>query len=310
MPGIDESVAMHSLDVDPKQQTTRMNIKLSFRTQIVVRKTNGEYIAKDPKLARYQDMVRAILETISDSTILQINREENAKADELSKLVQNTSDLSSSVYFEELGAPSTDRPELYRRTFSAPTLKCVDPDEVDYCLREVHEGICGDHLAAKALAYKVIIQGYYWPTIHADSVAYVKKCSKCQKFSNVSKQGSSLPGSVLSPISFVVWGIDIMGPFPRAKGGLRYVLVAIDYMTKWAEAKAMRTINQQDYIKFVDAIVMRFGIPIVLISDNGSQFVGSDFEAYLKELGIRHKKASVAHPQGNGQVEVTNRTIL
>ncbi|XP_074356041.1 uncharacterized protein LOC141695713 [Apium graveolens] len=92
-----------------------------------------------------------------------------------------------------------------------------------------------------------------------------------------------------------------MGPFPRAKGDLRYVLVAIDYMTKWAEAKAMRTINQQDCIKFVDMIVMRFGIPMVLISDNGPQFVGSDFEAYLKELGIRHKKASVAHPQGNGQ---------
>ncbi|XP_074328374.1 uncharacterized protein LOC141666282 [Apium graveolens] len=72
----------------------------------------------------------------------------------------------------------------------------------------------------------------------------------------------------------------------------------------------MRTINQQDCIKFVDAIVMRFGIPMVLISDNGPQFVGSDFEAYLKELGIRHRKASVAHPQGNGQVEVTNRTIL
>ncbi|XP_074377157.1 uncharacterized protein LOC141718677 [Apium graveolens] len=284
-------------------------------SQIVVRQTNGEYVAKDLKLARYQEMVRAILETIPDSTILQINREENVKADELSKLVQNTSDLSSSVYFEELGAPSIDRPEvlcisslnnwmtpyiaylkddtlpedqnkarylkykasrfflednqLYRRTFSASTLKCVDPDEADYCLREVHEGICGDHLAAKALAYKVIRQGYYWPTIHADSVAYVKKCSKCQKFSNVPKQGSSLPGSVLSPIPFAVWGIDIMGPFPRAKGDLRYVLVAIDYMTKWAEAKAMRIINQQDCIKFVDTIVMRFGIPIVLISDNG-----------------------------------------
>ncbi|XP_074342245.1 uncharacterized protein LOC141679724 [Apium graveolens] len=193
--------------------------------QIMVRQTNSEYIAKDPKLAQYQEILRAILETIPDPTILQINREENAKVDELSKLVQNTSDLSSSVYFEELGAPNTDRPEvlcvsspdnwmtpyiaylkdgtlpedqnkarylrynaahfflednqLYRRTFSAPTLKCVDPDEADYYLREVHEGICGDHLAAKALAYKVFTQGYYWPTIHADAVAYVKKCSKC-----------------------------------------------------------------------------------------------------------------------------------
>ncbi|XP_074360240.1 uncharacterized protein LOC141700343 [Apium graveolens] len=81
-----------------------------------------------------------------------------------------------------------------------------------------------------------------------------------------------------------------MGPFPRAKGDLRYVLVAINYMTKWAKAKAMRTINQQDCIKFMDAIVMRFGIPVVLISDNGPQFVGSEFETYLKELGINTKE--------------------
>ncbi|XP_074361566.1 uncharacterized protein LOC141701850 [Apium graveolens] len=74
-------------------------------------------------------------------------------------------------------------------------------------------------------------------------------------------------------------------------------------MTKWAEAKAMRTINQQDYIKFMDSIVMRFGIPIILVADNGPQFIGSDFEAYLKELGIKHKRASIVHPQGNGQFE-------
>ncbi|XP_074337090.1 uncharacterized protein LOC141674268 [Apium graveolens] len=313
-------------------------------SQIVVKQTSGEYIAKDPILEQYQAMVRNILEATPDITILQINKEENSKADELSKLVQNTSDLASSVYFEELKAPSTERAEvlcigsadnwmtpyiaylkdgmlpkdqnkarylkhkaarffledgqLYRRTFSAPTLKCVDPDEENYCLREVHEGICGDHLAAKALAYKVIRQGYYWPTVHSDSIAYVKKCPQCQKFSNVPRQSPSLPVSVLSLIPFVVWGIDIMGPFPRAKGDLRYVLVAIDYMTKWAEAKAMRTINQQDCIKFMDSIVMRFGIPVVLVSDNGPLFVGSDFEAYLKELGIKHKRASVAHPQG------------
>ncbi|XP_074346459.1 uncharacterized protein LOC141685245 [Apium graveolens] len=224
--------------------------------------------------------------------------------------MQNTLDLSSSVYFEELGAPNTHRAEvlcigstdnwmnpyiaylkdgtlpedqskarylkhedahfflednqLYRRTFSAPTLKCVNPEEADYYLREVHEGICGDRLAAKSLSYKVIRQGYYWPTIHTDAVAYVKKCSKCQKFNNVPKQSPSL-----------------------------------------LEAKAMRTINQHDYIKFMDSIVMRFGISMVMISDNGPQFVGSDFKAYLKELEIKHKRPSVAHPQGNGQVEVT-----
>ncbi|XP_074352817.1 uncharacterized protein LOC141691968 [Apium graveolens] len=175
-----------------------MKIVIYNDSQIIVKQTSGEYIAKDPKLAQHQAMVRDILETIPDVTILQINREENAKADELSKIVQNTSDLTSSVYFEELKAPITERSEvlcigspgnwmtpyiaylrdrmlledqnkarylkykaarfilengqLYRRTFSAPTLKRVDPDEANYCLWVVHEGICGDHLAAKTLA--------------------------------------------------------------------------------------------------------------------------------------------------------------
>ncbi|XP_074366762.1 uncharacterized protein LOC141707476 [Apium graveolens] len=133
--------------------------------------------------------------------------------------------------------------QLYRRTFSAPTLKCVEPEEADYCLRKVHEGICGDHLAAEALSYKIIRQGYYWPKIHSDVVAYIKNCTQCQKFSNVPKQSPSLPASMLSSIFFTIWGIDIMGPFPRAKGDLHYVLVAIDYMTKWEEDKAMRMIN-------------------------------------------------------------------
>lgn len=86
--------------------------------------------------------------------------------------------------------------------------------------------------------------------------------------------------------------------------------MAIDYMTKWAEAKAMSTINQQDCIKFMDNILMGFGLPMVLVSDNGPQFVGSEFESYLKERGIKHKKSFVAYPRGNGQVEVINRILL
>ena len=94
-------------------------------------------------------------------------------------------------------------------------------------------------MSAKALAHKIIKQGYYWLTIHQAAVSFVKKCKNCQLFSNVSRMRQVLPSSVLTPISFTVWGIDIMGPFPRTKGNLKYLLVSIDYMTKWIEAKAM-----------------------------------------------------------------------
>ncbi|XP_074346181.1 uncharacterized protein LOC141684949 [Apium graveolens] len=110
---------------------------------------------------------------------------------------------------------------LYCRTFSSPTLKCIGPGEAQYCLMEVHEGICGDHISAKALAHKIIREGYYWPPVHQDAIDFVKKCKECQLFSNITRMSPVLPSSVLSPISFAVWGINIMGPFPRAKGDLR-----------------------------------------------------------------------------------------
>ncbi|XP_063938044.1 uncharacterized protein LOC135147920 [Daucus carota subsp. sativus] len=332
------------------------NLTIHNDSQIVARQTKSEYLAKDPILTKYQALVKSYLTLIPGYKILQVNREENAEADNLSRLVHNSADLDSSVYFEGLHKPTIEQEEifeinndptwmtplinyiekgelpedkgkaqrlkakaakffveggiLFRRTYSAPILKCIGPEESEYCLREVHEGICGDHMSAKSLAYKIIRQGYYWPTIHQDAMEFVKKCKNCQLFSNVPRASPVLPSSVLSPIPFAVWGIDIMGPFPRAKGDLRYLLVSIDHMTKWVEAKAMRTINQQDVIRFMDNILMRFGLPRVLVSDNGPQFIGSDFESYLAERGIKHKKSSVAYPQGNGQVEVTNRILL
>ncbi|XP_074327928.1 uncharacterized protein LOC141665841 [Apium graveolens] len=85
--------------------------------------------------------------------------------------------------------------KLYRRTFSAPTLKCVDPEEADYCLREVHEGIYGDHMAAKTFSYKIIRQGYYWSMIHSDAVAYVK--SALNAINSAMSPKSSIKGHLL-----------------------------------------------------------------------------------------------------------------
>ncbi|XP_063949889.1 uncharacterized protein LOC135152732 [Daucus carota subsp. sativus] len=200
---------------------------------------------------------------------------------------------------------------LYKKSFDAPILKCIDKEEADYCMREVHEGICGDHMGGKALAHKILRQGYFWPTMAVDCKSFAKKCENCQRFVNVPRQQPAMPSSIFSPIPFALWGIDIMGPFPKAKSELQYVMVAIDYMTKWAEAKALRNITQEDAIKFVkEHIVTRFGVPITLVSDNGTQFVGKKFTKYLSDLGIKHRKASVCHPQSNGQVEVTNRIIV
>ncbi|KAK3005556.1 hypothetical protein RJ639_016354 [Escallonia herrerae] len=121
---------------------------------------------------------------------------------------------------------------------SVPYLRCLTPSEANYPLREVHEGICGQHLGVRALAQKVLRQGYYWPTMHRDALDYTKKCDACQCFSLIPKQSPSPLSSLSSPIPFAMWGMDIMGPFPSATAQRRFVIVAIDYFTKWAEAEA------------------------------------------------------------------------
>jgi hypothetical protein len=113
------------------------------------------------------------------------------------------------------------------------------------------------------------------------------------------------------PCPFFQWGIDIVGPFPKSKGQAQFIVVAIDYVTKWVEAKPLARIREKEMVEFfMEHIVFRFGIPQVVVTDNGTQFVGEQFENALSELKIKHIKSLVAYPQANGQVEVTNCTIL
>ena len=100
---------------------------------------------------------------------------------------------------------------LYKRTFDSLILKCIDLKEALYFMREVHEGIYGDHMGGRALAHKILRQGYFLPTLAKDCKAFfAKKCTQCQLFSNVPKQAPALPSPVLSPIPFAMWGIDII----------------------------------------------------------------------------------------------------
>ncbi|KAK3013837.1 hypothetical protein RJ639_009483 [Escallonia herrerae] len=181
----------------------------------------------------------------------------------------------------------------------------------DYALREVHEGICGQHLGGRALAHKVLRQGYYWPTMHRDALDYTKKCDACQRFSSIPRQSPSPLSSLSSPIPFAMWGMDIMGPFPSATAQRRFVIVAVDYFTKWVEAEALATISEKKCEDFFwHAVVCRFGIPRVLVTDNGKQFDNPTFRTFCANLSIEQRFTSVAHPLTNGQTEVTNRTLL
>ena len=114
-----------------------------------------------------------------------------------------------------------------------------------------------------------------------------------------------------APWSFAQWGLDIVGPFPTTVRQLKFLVVGIDYFTKWVEAEPLATIMEKSICSFVwRNIICRYGIPRVLIFDNGKQFNISAFRDFCSELGIKNHYSSPAHPQANKQVKVTNRTLL
>ena len=133
---------------------------------------------------------------------------------------------------------------LYKRGFSQPYLRCLSPDEANYVLREVHEGACENHLGARSLIHKVVRAGYYWPTIQADAKAYVKVCDQCQRFSKIPRQPSEYLTPMTAPWPFAQWGLDILGPFPIGTRQMTFLVVGIDYFTKWIEAELLVSITQ------------------------------------------------------------------
>ena len=102
-----------------------------------------------------------------------------------------------------------------------------------------------------------------------------------------------------------------MGPFPTAVQQLKFLVVGIDYFIKWVEAETLATITEKNVRSFIwRCIICRFGIPRVLVSDNGKQFDNDSFRDFCSRLGIRNHYSSPAHLQPNGQVKVTNRFLL
>jgi hypothetical protein len=178
-------------------------------------------------------------------------------------------------------------------------------------MREVHKGICDNHSGARFLAHKLVRARYYWPTMQRDAISYTRAFDKCQRFGNLIHSPSETLTPMTAPWPFAQWGLDIMGPFPVGRRQLKFLIVGIDYFTKWVEAEPLATIIERNVKGFVwKAIIYRFGIPRAFISDNGRQFNNSPFREFYEELGIRNHYLSPGHPQANGQVEVTNRSLL
>ena len=104
--------------------------------------------------------------------------------------------------------------QLYKRSLGEPYLMCLTPEQGEYVLAELHEGICGNHPGGRTLAHRAHTQGYYWPTMKSDAADYIKKYDPCQKMSPIFKSPVQDLVFISSLWSFAQWGIDIVGPLP------------------------------------------------------------------------------------------------
>ena len=134
-------------------------------------------------------------------------------------------------------------------------------------------------------------------------------CDKCQRMGNISKKQEMPLKGILEVELFDVWGIEFMGPFSSSLG-YKYILVMVDYVSKWVEAVPTLTNDARVVKKMLKKVIFpRFGTTRALISDGGSNFYNNVIEALFKKYGVTHKVATPYHPQTSGQVEVSNREI-
>ncbi|GJT93413.1 reverse transcriptase domain-containing protein [Tanacetum coccineum] len=146
----------------------------------------------------------------------------------------------------------------------------------------------GGHHGANATARKVFECGFFWPTVYKDAHEFVKVCDACQTAGNISTRNEMSQNSIQVCEVFNAWGIDFMVPFPTSYGN-KYILVAIDYVSKWAEAQALSTNDAKVVVKFLKRFFSRFGIPKALISDRGSHTCNHQLEKALQSFGVTHR---------------------
>jgi len=140
---------------------------------------------------------------------------------------------------------------LFRHGFTHPILTCVSEDECTRIMAELHEGICGSHVGGRSLASKVIRTGFFWPTVREDCVRYAQHCKQCQMHADWHKASPEELRSIYSLWPFHTWEIYILGSFPLAIRQMKYLIVAIEYFTKWIEAEPVAQITAHKVQHFV-----------------------------------------------------------
>lgn len=185
--------------------------------------------------------------------------------------------------------------------------KVLNQSEAKEAFIQYHYHPLGGHFAF-ANTLNRISQKYYWDTMNKDIYSFIKECPRCQehgpKFVNEKAYPVSVPVKPFSQI-----GVDIKHVI-TSQTGHKYIIVAIDYLTKYVEVRALRVQTSSEIASFLyEEIITRHGCPNIIITDNGRPFISELIQIACKQFSIRQKTISPYHSQSNGLVERFNRTI-
>ncbi|GJR95793.1 reverse transcriptase domain-containing protein [Tanacetum coccineum] len=197
-------------------------------------------------------------------------------------LIKGMSTQQKRKFFKDVKHYFWDDPYLFRTCADQIIRRCVFGQEALEILKAYHEGPTGGHHSANIIAQKVFDASFFWPTIYKDAYELIKSCDACQRQGKISHRDEMPQNAIQVCEIFDVWGIDFMGPFLSSRGN-KYILVAVDYLSKWVEAKALPTNNARVVVKFLKSLFSQFG--------------------------VTHRLYTAYHPQTSGQVEVMNRGL-
>ena len=193
-----------------------------------------------------------------------------------------------------------EEPILYRPCDDQVIRRCVPKDEMVSILNHCHTLPCGGHFGGQRTTTKVLQSGFRWPSLFKDAHQFVSTCDKCQRMGSISRKDEPPMSTIMEVELFDLWGMDFMGPFPPSFSNL-YILLAIDYISKWVEAIPTRANDASVVAKFLRRhIFTRFGTPRALITDGGTYFYNKMVDKVLQKYGVRHRTSLAYHPQGNG----------
>nr|GEV90981.1 reverse transcriptase domain-containing protein [Tanacetum cinerariifolium] len=190
------------------------NIDVKVDSKLVVSQINGSYMESSASMIKYLATAKECIAELTTFVIQNIPRNLNQMANILSKL--------AAYAFHHL------------------TKKV---------LVEIHMRSCGMHIGARSMVAKAIRKGYYWSTMHRDARNVTQKCDSCQVHASAPRRPKTLMTSIMVPWPFYQWGMDILGPLPQAARKSKFVIVAIDYFTKWIEAKPLSRITRKDAVE-------------------------------------------------------------